>query len=168
MAYDIVSGADTDIDAMVNAVGEEYEIGADGAVRRKVPRRGAAPAGQRPGFQRTAAQIQRRPALGFGAFSIATTATATLTARPQRAFKGNRLLIVPSAAGLLIQSFRIGDEEQLLNPGVPVEMYGPLALADDPDDFTPLASGMDAVLVLSNPTGGTITGSAGIKGFVFR
>jgi hypothetical protein len=177
VAYDLVggeydAGVQGEIEDLVNAVGSEYEVGADGAVRRKQRRPGQPQAAGQPGsglMARTKGEVRKRAAIGFGAFSIVTLGQATLTARVQRAFHPDRLLIVPSAVGLLFLSIRVGDEEQLLNPGVSAEAYGPSALADSrTDDFTPCAPGMDLSLLLSNPTAGTITGSATMKGLVFR
>ncbi len=176
MAYDLVgaeydAGVQGEIEDLVNAVGSEYEVGADGAVRRKARPGQQAPRGQ-PGsglMARTKGEVRKRAAIGFGAFSIVTLGQATLTARVQRAFHPDRLLIVPSAPGILFLSIRVGDEEQLLNPGVSAEAYGVNALADSrTDDFTPCAPGMDLTLMLSNPTLATITGSATMKGLVFR
>jgi hypothetical protein len=118
MGYDLVgaeydAGVQGEIEDLVNAVGSEYEVGADGAVRRKQRRPGAAQAPQgQPGsglMARTKGEVRKRAAIGFGAFSIVTLGQATLTARVQRAFHPDRLLIVPSAVGLLFLSIRVGD-----------------------------------------------------------
>lgn len=134
----------------------------------------AAPAAARqqqgtPRMARSSRDVAKRAPLGFGTFSLTTGTSVTLTARVQRSFAADRLLVVASATGILITSIKVGDEEQLLGGQVPQELYGPQALADSrPDDFTPGPGGVDFTITLSNPTAGTITGSAGMKGLVKR
>lgn len=158
---------------MPDFVGSEY-VGDDieelvrqaGGGRHQHPRQ--AQAISQP-MARSSREIGKRGPLGFGSFSLAAGATAVLTARVQRAFHSDRLLITSSAIGLLATSLKIGDEEQVLGGSVPVELYGVNALADvKSDDFSPAPAGLDITLTLSNPTAGTITGTAGMKGFIKR
>lgn len=130
----------------------------------------AAPAKQgTPRMARSSRDVAKRAPLGFGGFSLTAGSTTTLTTRVQRSFAADRLLVVASATGLVITSIKVGDEEQILGGLVPQEMYGPNALADSrPDDFTPGPGGIDFSITINNPTAGTITGSAGMKGLVKR
>jgi hypothetical protein len=138
----------------------------------------AAPNGMRnanrlpsPRFARSQRDTVRRAAGGFAQFSLAAAigATATGTMKVSRVVNINRLLIIPSGAGIVMDSVKVGDEEQLLQSGVPVELYGTAALTDTlPDDFSPLASGIDLVITLRNTTAGALTALAGIKGDVKR
>lgn len=118
---------------------------------------------------RSSREIGKRGPLGFGAYSLATGVTQAFTARVQRAFHSDRLLVTSSAIGILITSVKIGDEEQVLGGSVPAELYGVNALADvKSDDFSPAPAGLDITITLSNPTAGTITGTIGMKGFIKR
>lgn len=133
--------------------------------------------GQLPGsapptvpFGRSARDLLRRAPLGFPAASVAANASATSVSQQlSRVFHPNRLLIIPSAPGLVIDSIRIGDEEQTLTPGTPVELYGVEALTDSlPDNFSPVQTGTTVTLLLRNTTGATITATIGMKGGVQR
>lgn len=118
---------------------------------------------------RSTREIGKRGPLGFGSYSLATGVTQAFTARVQRAFHSDRLLVTSSAIGILITSVKIGDEEQVLGGSVPAELYGVNALADvKSDDFSPAPAGLDITITLSNPTAGTITGTIGMKGFIKR
>ena len=76
----------------------------------------------------------------------------------------DRLLIVPSAPGVVFQSIKVGDEEQLLAAGAPVELYSTAALTDAvPDNFSPLGPALDFIVTLQNTTAVAITGTIGIK-----
>lgn len=128
-----------------------------------------------PPFGREAWNIQRRAPAGFqtaaGVFSATVLAAGQqiLSCQVQRPTQIDRLLIVPSAPGLIIQSFTIGDVEQLLTPGVPVELYGVQSLTDSvPDNFSPLASNARCALTLFNTTGATITATLGFKANTLR
>jgi hypothetical protein len=120
-------------------------------------------------MQRSTREIGKRGPLGFGSYSLAAGATQAFTARVQRAFHSDRLLVTSSAIGILVTSLKIGDEEQVLGGSVPAELYGVNALADvKPDDFSPAPAGLDITITLSNPTAGTITGTMGMKGYIKR
>jgi hypothetical protein len=120
-------------------------------------------------MERSSREVGKRGPLGFGAYSIATLATQTFTARVQRAFHCDRLLVTSAAIGMLITSIKIGDEEQILGGSVPAELYGTNALADvKPDDFTPAPAGLDISITLMNTSLATIAGTIGMKGFVKR
>jgi len=76
----------------------------------------------------------------------------------------NRLLIVPSAPGMVLASIKVGDVEQLLAPGAPVELYSTAALTDTlPDNFDPLSEALDVTISLTNTTLAPITGTIGVK-----
>jgi hypothetical protein len=120
-------------------------------------------------FERTKRSTLKRAPLGFGTYSIAAAASAILTARPQRAFHADRLLVTSSQLGVTVSSIKIGDEEQVLGGAVPAELYGVNALADSkPDDFSPIPSGIDASITLTNNAATTSTGAVGMKGSVKR
>jgi len=131
-----------------------------------------------PNFEVTSPETMRRAPLGFledgtnsvgWALAAVLGDTTTIRAKVSRPTHINRLLLVASAAGAVIISLKIGDVEQMLNGAVPVELYGTSALTDTvPDNFDPLKSGTDCVIVLQNTTAGAITGTAGAKAFVER
>ena len=131
-----------------------------------------------PPFARSQRETERRAPLGFiedgtGAFFFTLAAvigaTTTMRAKVSRAAHVDRLLIVPSAPGAVIQSVFVGDEEQILAAGAPVELYGPSALTDTiPDNFSPLEPALDFIVVLRNTTAGAITGTIGVKASVQR
>jgi hypothetical protein len=158
-----------DIDDLIDQVSGVDEVGARAKRNKAIAMSSQAMEAARAKLLRTTGEVARRAPMGFGAISLATTVTTTYTQRPQRSYHPDVLLIVPSATGLLITSFKVGDEEQLMGSSVPVEMYGTAALSQTlPDDFSAVASGMDLALTMNNPTAGTITGSAGVKGQILR
>lgn len=146
------------------------------AARKRIP------AGARglpsPPFGRSQRSTERRAPLGFkeegtGAnfFSLpnVVNSVTTMIAKVSREAHADRLLIVPSAPGVVFQSIKVGDEEQLLAPGAPVELYSTAALTDAvPDNFSPLSSALDFSVVLQNTTNVAITGTIGIKAAVKR
>lgn len=146
------------------------------AARPQPQQRGATVSNQQ--FQRSSRETQRRAPLGFtedgtgrNYFSLAATigATTTMRAKVSRAAHVDRLLIVPSAPGATVQSIQVGDEEQVLAPGVPAELYGAAALTDAlSDNFSPIGPGLDFVITLKNTTAVAITGTIGTKCTVLR
>lgn len=126
-----------------------------------------------PPFMQSSRETERRAPLGFtedgtGAnfFSLAAAigAITTMRAKVSRVSHVDRLLIVPSAAGAVIESIKVGDEEQTLASGVPVELYGTSALTDTvPDNFSPIGPGLDFIITLRNTTAAAITGTIGTK-----
>lgn len=143
--------------------------------KARVKRGGGLPS---PPFGRSERSTERRAPLGFiesssGAFFFTLAAligsTTTMTAKVSRAAHPDRLLIVPSAPGVVLQSVKVGDEEQLLSAGAPVELYSTAALTDAiPDNFSPIGPALDFIVVLLNTTVGAITGTIGIKASVKR
>lgn len=129
-----------------------------------------------PPFGQSQRSTERRAPLGFeedgtGAnfFTIAASGQTIMRAKVSRVAHVNRLLIVPSAPGVVLQSILVGDEEQMLQPGAPVELYSTEALTDTlPDNFSPLSAALDFVAVLNNTTLAPITGTIGIKASVKR
>jgi hypothetical protein len=126
-----------------------------------------------PPFMQSERSTERRAPLGFtedtsGAkfFSLAAAvgATTTMRAKVSRVAHVNRLLIVPSLPGVIIESIKVGDEEQTLASGVPVEIYSASALTDTvPDNFSPIAPGLDFIITLMNTSAVAITGTIGTK-----
>lgn len=188
-AEDDVEGYD-DLDDEVGQlveVGALTEVGARKlrrAIRRGAKqqrRRGRRPVGgalPSPPFARSARDVQRRAPSGFiedgtGAnfFTLAAAigATTTMRSKVSRSANVDRVLIIPSAPGAVIASILVGDEEQALATGAPVELYSPAALTDTlPDDFSPIGPALDMVIVLRNTTAGVITGTMGFKAAVKR
>jgi hypothetical protein len=131
-----------------------------------------------PPFARSGRDTERRAPLGFtedvsGArfFSLAAAigASTIMRAKVSRVAHVDRLLIVPSAPGAIIMSLKVGDEEQVLAEGVPVELYGASALTDTvPDNFSPIGPALDFIVTLQNTTAGAITGTIGTKCSVKR
>lgn len=129
--------------------------------------------GASPAFGRSSRDTVRRAPLGFkedstgnSYFTLAAAvgATTIMRGKVSREAHVNRLLIVPSATGVVIESMKIGDEEQCLEGGVPAELYGSTALTDtEPDNFQPLDKGLDFVITFKNTTAGAITGTIGCK-----
>ena len=84
-------------------------------------------------------------------------------------FHPDRLVVIPSAPGIVIDSIRVGDEEQTVTPGTPVELYGTQALTDTlPDNFSPVQTGTTVTVMLRNTTGAPIDVTMGMKGGVQR
>jgi hypothetical protein len=177
---DDVSGEDAMIAGLVS-VGALTEVGAD-AIRRARGRRRPPLRPQQtpigaglpsPPFAQSQRATERRAPLGFtedgtGAnfFTLAAVigSTTTLRAKVSRVAHVDRLLIVPSGAGAVIESIKVGDEEQVLASGVSVELYGVTALTDTvPDNFSPIGPGLDFIVTLKNTTAVVITGTIGTK-----
>jgi hypothetical protein len=121
---------------------------------------------------------ERRAPLGFtedgtgrNFFTLAAAigSITTMRAKVSRVAHVDRLVIVPSLAGAVIESIKVGDEEQTLASGVPVELYGVSALTDTvPDNFSPIGPGLDFIITLRNTTAVAITGTIGTKAAVKR
>jgi hypothetical protein len=131
-----------------------------------------------PTFGRSGRETERRAPLGFtedgtgnNFFTLAAAigAITTMRAKVSRGSHVDRLLIVPSGNGAVIESIKVGDEEQTLASGVPVELYGQDALTDTlTDNFSPLGPGLDFIITLRNTTAVAITGTIGTKCAVLR
>lgn len=185
---DEVGALDDEIAGLVE-VGALTEVGAR-QLRRKMknksrprpaaPQQQAAPQGggsgavlPSPRYARTSPETERRAPLGFteeatgkNFFTLGATigATTTMRAKVSRAASIDRMLIVPSDPGAVLDSIRVGDEEQMLASGVPVELYGSEALTDSvPDNFSPIGPGLDLIITLRNTTAAAITGTIGVK-----
>lgn len=172
-----VAGMEDTISGLVS-VGALTEVGAN-QLRRKARKPGAAaPAAMggrlpSPPFAQSGRDTERRAPLGFtedgtGAafFSLPAVlgSTTTMRAKVSRVAHVDRLLIVPTAPGVVIESIKVGDEEQTLASGVSVELYGVTALTDTvPDNFSPIGPGLDFIVTLKNTTAGAITGTIGTK-----
>lgn len=126
-----------------------------------------------PPFERSARDTERRAPLGFvedgtgnnfWALPAVLNSRTVMRGKVSRVAHVNRLLIVPSAPGVVIESIKVGDEEQTLASGVPVELYGTTALTDtEPDNFSPLGPALDFAVTFKNTTAGAITGTIGCK-----
>lgn len=179
---DVVGDIEGEIEGLVE-VGALTEVGA-AKVRRRLnsirqrtasgtPRRAIGSGLPSPPFAMSGRDTERRAPLGFSEdgtgrnfFTLAAAigAITTMRAKVSRVSHVDRLLIVPSAAGAVIESIKVGDEEQTLASGVPVELYGTSALTDTvPDNFSPIGPGLDFIITLRNTTASAITGTIGTK-----
>lgn len=169
-----VSGAEHELISGLQSVGALSEVGAK-TVRRMLGARkrnvgGGLPS---PPFAQSSRETERRAPLGFvedgtgrNYFTLAASigAITTMRAKVSRVAHVDRLLVVPSAAGAVFESIKVGDEEQTLASGVPVELYGTSALTDTvPDNFSPIGPGLDFIVTLRNTTASSITGTIGTK-----
>jgi hypothetical protein len=158
----VVAGEDDDIEALMEAA--EAEVGGLLDVAGD-----EAPAG-RAGLQRQSRELVKRRPLGFPAYSLAAVNdTTTITATAKRGIRINRLLLSSNIAGTVVMdSFKMGDIEQLLTRGVPIELYGSSALVDSvPDNFDAVAANTEVSIELRlvSLAGQTdpITGTVGAK-----
>lgn len=121
-------------------------------------------------FGRSDRALFRRAPLGFPNGTILAGASSNfVTQQVSRVFHPDRLLIIPSAPGVVVDSIRVGDEEQTVTPGTPVELYGTAALTDTlPDNFSPVQTGTTVTVNLRNTTGAPIDVTIGMKGGVQR
>jgi hypothetical protein len=184
---DDVSGEDV-IGNLV-AVGALTEVGANqlrrsrrNTVRQRVAQpQPAQPIGSglpSPPFAMSSRATERRAPLGFtedgtgrNFFTLAAAigSITTMRAKVSRVAHVDRLVIVPSLSGAVIESIKVGDEEQTLASGVPVELYGVNALTDTvPDNFSPIGPGLDFIITLRNTTAVQIIGTIGTKAAVKR
>lgn len=145
--------------------GNLVRVGQDGGVS---PMPGLPPPS--PPFARSVRSTLRRAPLGFPSNTVPANASFTFVSQQvSRVFHPDRLLIIPAAPGLVIQSIRIGDEEQVVTPGAAVELYGTAALTDTkPDNFSPVQTGTAVTIILQNTTGAGIAATLGMKGGVER
>jgi hypothetical protein len=171
------------------AVGQLTEVGANAlrSRRNRTQRARVAQPGQprqvgsglpSPPFAMSSRSTERRAPLGFtedgtgrNFFTLAAAigSITTMRAKVSRVAHVDRLVIVPSLAGVVIESIKVGDEEQALASGVPAELYGISALTDTvPDNFSPIGPGLDFIITLRNTTATLITGTIGTKAAVKR
>jgi hypothetical protein len=173
-----MEGTTEEVIAGLVSVGHLTEVGAE---RLRVAHRhgGHHPPGSErsghqlpsPQFARSSRDTERRAPCGFvedgtGAFfaTVGAGLTSTMRAKVSREAHVDRLLIVPSAPGLVLDQIKVGDEEQLLASGCPVEIYSAPALTDTlPDNFLPLGPALDFIVVMRNTTLATITATIGFK-----
>lgn len=173
------------VDQMLAAVSGLDEVGLDeigymtdeevGAKVKRAARRAAAAAPAAttaaPGsFVRSSRDVLRRAPGGFPTFSLAATigATSTQSIKVSRPTDITRLVAVPSGAGIVMDSLKVGDEEQLLTGGVPVELFGAQVYDSRPDNFSTLPASIDLTITLRNTTAGALTCNIGFKGEVKR
>lgn len=141
MAYDIMSGDDS----------LEGEFDIVGAAGRRGTRRARLPSGQ---SARAYQWILGFPSTG----SVAAGATVTVTARPQRPFRVERLVIPATAATFVLSQFVVGADSQLVNLGgeVDASVFGPTAVGIMLSGSS-ATSAMDISLTLTNITAGALT-----------
>lgn len=177
-------GGGPGLQEMVNGlveVGAITEVGAAtgqlaNSIRTALTYQGVGQGLPKPPFGRSARETERRAPLGFreeetGAafFTLAAAGTSIMRAKVSRVAHVDRLLIVPSAPGVVISSILVGDEEQMLQPNAPVELYSVDSLTDSvPDNFSPIGPALDFSVFLLNTTAAIITGTIGIKANVKR
>lgn len=157
----------------IHTVGEAEvaQAGADAALRAhraraRVP--GSAPISVP--FGRSDRELLRRAPLGFPDATVPANASVNVVSQQvSRVFHPDRLLAVPAAPGLVIDSIRIGDEEQTVTAGAPIELYGVNALTDSlPDNFSPVQTGTTVTISVRNTTAAPIDVTLGMKGGVQR
>lgn len=164
---------DREIGALVSA-GAIDEVGAH-RLRRALRQAGSVTSGlPSPAFERSSRDTERRGPSGFtedgtGKFFFTLAAvigsSTVMRSKVSRVVHVDRLLIVPSLPGAIITSIKVGDEEQVLSAGAPVELYSSPALTDTlPDNFSPLSAALDFIVTLFNTTAVAITGTIGFKG----
>jgi hypothetical protein len=109
-------------------------------------------------------KADRRYAMGLGAVLVAAGATATLRGAPSLRFRVDRLMLVPTAPGLLVTSVIAGNVSQTLGGnGSPVEAFGPDAFGASFQGQT-LSPAVEVVVTIQNPTGGDIGVSGTVLG----
>lgn len=155
----------------IHSVGEAEiaQAGAEAAVRAHRARRPGAAPPTLP-FGRSDRELLRRAPLGFPDATVGANASVNVVSQQvSRVFHPDRLLAVPSAPGIVVDSIRIGDEEQTVTAGAPIELYGVQALTDSlPDNFSPVQTGTTVTIALRNTTGAAIDVTMGMKGGVQR
>ncbi len=152
---------------------ESIGYGDDAEVGRKVK---AAIAARRQGpppardFGRSSREIARRAPGGVPGVTLAAAIgdVKTTTVTLSRPVEISRLVLVPTAAGSVLDSLKIGDEEQLLSPGVVTELYSATVYDPRPDNFSTLPAGIPLSFTFRNTTAGAITVNIGFKGEVNR
>lgn len=121
----------------------------------------------------------REEPVGFGSFTFgnATAQTVTLTARPQKPFKGRRLVIPifrtagAAAIGVNVTALSVGQANQLVSSGaVPADAFVPGAFGVDLN-LDPATPGIDITIVLATTAtpgaGETITVTPMLIGVTF-
>lgn len=141
MAYDIMSGDDS--------IEGEFDI--VGATRRRGVRRAQLPSGQPA---RAYQWVLGFPSTG----SVAAAGSVTITARPQRPFRVERLVIPASAAQWVVTQFVVGADSQLVNLGgeVDASTFSPTAVGIMLSGSS-ATSAMDISITLTNVTAGALT-----------
>lgn len=149
----VIGAEDDDIEALMDLA--EEEVAGLERVGQDVP-----DPGRRAGLQRQQRELVKRRPLGFApetSNTVAAGATETFTATAKRGLRVNRLLVSTTAAGIVINSIKMGDVEQVLTPGVAAEAYGPDALTDSvPDNFDAIAANTEVTIEVENPTASPI------------
>lgn len=161
----------------VDIVGDDYGVDGYGevgladivgdavkqAVAKVQQRRGQAPPRMTGlvGAQRVVrdtASIARRQMAPMPLVTVPANQTLTVTFRPQRPIRAERLVLDGSmTAGLFVTDFLIGAEPQFVNAGaVPVSVFAPSAFNMELRGNT-AQPGIDVTIQLQNTTGAPIT-----------
>lgn len=171
------------IDRFLSTVSGYEDVGYDdieglsdeevGAIVKRRARKAGSPAAlvPQPGSMvRSSRDVMRRAPAGFPTFSLAAAigAVSVQSIKVSRPVDITRLVMVPSGPGIVIDFMKVGDEDQLLTSGVPVEMYASGVFDARPDNFTTLPAGIDLTIQLRNTTAGALTCNVGFKGEVKR
>lgn len=105
---------------------------------------------------------------GFGVTNIAAGATATVTLRPKRPFKPQKLLLPSTVIGLLITSADIGGTNMFANDaGIPTELFSEVSTAPQLDWIT-VEPAVGIEFTIRNPTGVQLAFSGSLYGTQVR
>lgn len=125
--------------------------------RRPPPPRMAGLVGQQR-IVRDTNTIARRQMAPMPLTTVAAGATATISFRPQRPIRAERLVLDgASVAGVFVTDFLIGAEPQFVNSGaVPVSVFAPTGFNMELRGNT-AQPGIDVTLTFNNTTGAAVT-----------
>lgn len=102
-------------------------------------------------------RANRRFAVGLGSVVIPAGGSAVLRGAPTLPFRADRLMLVPSASGALVQQVMAGNVAQTMGSnGIPVEAFGPVSFGAAFTGQT-VAPAVEMFVQLTNPTGADIT-----------
>jgi hypothetical protein len=105
---------------------------------------------------------------GFGRTVIAAGATGTVTLRPKRPFKPQKLLLNSTVIGLLILEADIGGTNMFANDaGIPTELFSEVSTAPQLDWIT-VEPAVGIEFTILNPTAGPLVFSGSLYGTQVR
>lgn len=108
--------------------------------------------------------IARKEYVGIPATALTAGAVADVTLTPQRLFRGDKLILLPDAVGLILDDILTENRSVAAGAGgVPVEAFGPTVYDNNLQIYT-VQIGGQIVFRFRNPTGGTINVSGVIIG----
>lgn len=112
------------------------------------------------------AKANRRYPLGLGNATVLAGGTAILKGVPPLLFRTDRLMLVPTAPGLLVTQIMAANVAQSLGSnGSPVEAFGPGSFGAAMTGQT-VSPGVEVAVTISNPTAGPIDISGTCFGLV--